>query len=272
MPIRQIAVHVDDTPEAADRVLLAARLARRHDATLLGLSALRPPPPLVIEGAVVDPWPGEIGLKQVRETLAARHLRFREISSEAPRVVWRAEVEDANRFVLDETAGSDLIVLGREAVTGDFFCLDPAAVVSAAGRPVLYAGKGLTNPPSAHALIAWKDSREARRAVGDALPVLATMERVSLVSAAPDDEAEARRASLSHVAAFLDRHGIGCHVHLVPCRSGAEIAAIAEEIRRTEPDLVVAGAFGHSRFGEWIFGGMTRYLLDKTGLCCLLSH
>lgn len=272
MPIRQIAVHVDDTPEAADRIHLAAGLARRHDATLMGLSALRPPPPLVIEGAVVDPWPGEIGLRQVRETLAARHLRFRELSTEAPRLAWRAEVEDANRFVLDETAGSDLIVVGRDTVPGDFFCLDPAAVVSAAGRPVLYVAKGQSTPPSTHALIAWKDSREARRAVADALPVLATMERVSLVSAAPDDEAEARKIGLSQVAAYLDRQAIACHVHLVPCRAGSEIAALAEEIQRTAPDLVVAGAFGHSRFGEWIFGGMTRHLLEKTGVCCLLSH
>lgn len=272
MTIRLIAVHVDDTPEALDRIALAADLARRHAATLLGLSALKPPPPLVVEGTVVDPWPGESGYRRVRDTLIGRQAQFRANASNAPAIEWSADVEDANRHLVSATIGADLIVVGRNRVSGDFFCLDPEAVVTLVGRPVLFVPKGLRQLPAGHALIAWKDRREARRAIADALPVLRTMARVSLVAAAAATEAEEQERSLSEAARYLNRHGIDCLIRAVGSEEGAETAAMSAEIERIGPDLVVAGAFGHSRLGEWIFGGMTRHLLDKVGVCCLLSH
>jgi nucleotide-binding universal stress UspA family protein len=121
-------------------------------------------------------------------------------------------------------------------------------------------------------VIAWKETRECRRAVRDALPFLQAAEQVLLLEVCErgcEEEAETR---LADVTSYLVRHriAVGAKAYLHPRGStAARLLGFADD---EQADLLVAGGYGHSRLGEWIFGGVTRELLEKSQICCLLSH
>ena len=122
-------------------------------------------------------------------------------------------------------------------------------------------------------LVAWKDTREARRAVADALPLLSRAEEVLVVEAAP--EAEERGQALRRaddVAALLAGHGATARGEALEPGGGAVADDLLLAAGRHGADLVVAGGYGHARLREWAFGGVTRDLLARCPVCCLLSH
>jgi nucleotide-binding universal stress UspA family protein len=123
-----------------------------------------------------------------------------------------------------------------------------------------------------HVVVGWRDTREARRAVQDALPFLHEAKRVTVVEISEEDQKEAARHHVDDVVLYLARHKIKAEgrveTHLLG--SGADqIIGFAED---EDADLLVTGAYGHNRLNEWIFGGMTRDLLASSPFCCLMSH
>ena len=125
---------------------------------------------------------------------------------------------------------------------------------------------------AARIIVGWKDTREARRALRDALQFLQRAEAVTIVEVG-DEETEARaRARAADVARYLGRH----KVQVGPSIAARTKGGVADELIRLAKvegaDLIVAGAYGHSRLGEWAFGGVTRDLLASSPVCCLLSH
>jgi nucleotide-binding universal stress UspA family protein len=117
-------------------------------------------------------------------------------------------------------------------------------------------------------LVAWKSTREARRAVFDAMPFLKRAEAVNLVEVRESGEAN----SLQDVAAHLAAHGVKFKAEAVDRDStGIEDQLIALA-RRTQSDLIVAGGYGHTRIRELVFGGVTRSLISSCPLPSLLSH
>jgi nucleotide-binding universal stress UspA family protein len=123
-----------------------------------------------------------------------------------------------------------------------------------------------------HVVVGWKDTREARRAVQDALPFLREAKRVTIVELCEKDQIEAARRRVDDVAHYLARHGIKAEVRVeMQLRaSGADhfVGLASDE----GADLLVIGAYGHSRLNERVFGGMTRDLLTSSPICCLMSH
>jgi nucleotide-binding universal stress UspA family protein len=120
--------------------------------------------------------------------------------------------------------------------------------------------------------IAWKDVREARRAVQDALPFLRQAESVVIVEVAEGDEITQSLHRVKDVAAYLSRH----HVEIITERVRPDEVGATESLLQFIQDenihLMVAGGYGHSRLGEWAFGGVTHGLLTRSPICCLLSH
>jgi nucleotide-binding universal stress UspA family protein len=117
-----------------------------------------------------------------------------------------------------------------------------------------------------------KDTREARRAVADARPVLQAAQEVVVQEICAKDalgDAEARTLS---VVENLKRHGVAARAKV----SLAGDDDVADEIKFTarelDADLIVAGGYSHSRLGEWVFGGVTRNLLQDPQGFVLLSH
>jgi nucleotide-binding universal stress UspA family protein len=115
--------------------------------------------------------------------------------------------------------------------------------------------------------VAWKDTREARRAVWDALPLLREAEEVLMIAVGDS----AKEAGALDVQEHLDQHGVKAKV----LHAHRDIPVADELIRLAEEqgvDLIVSGAYGHSRTREWILGGVTRELLDHAPVCCLMAH
>jgi nucleotide-binding universal stress UspA family protein len=74
------------------------------------------------------------------------------------------------------------------------------------------------------------------------------------------------------VAAYLSGHGVAVTTHLLPSPGSEAAEVFLQFARRAGADLIVMGAYGHTRLREWIFGGATRDILQATALCCLMSH
>jgi nucleotide-binding universal stress UspA family protein len=272
MALRSILVHVDDSDDALPRIRLAAELAQAHGAMLIGGAGDRPLPPFAAEGVVIVPYTGDEGIKQVRDNLAERQRRFRDMVPAGVDVDWRSDIDDPDLFMIREACAADLLVLGKKRKPGDFIGLDPGSVVLKAGRPVLAVPAGIERLPTVHAMVAWKDSREARRVLADAVPILAGFARVTVVTVSanmPPDKAV--EDTLETAASFLSRHGVKAQVRAIAAQ-GRTGVQLVEEATADGADLIVAGAYGHSRLGEWIFGGVTYELMEKGDFCCLFSH
>lgn len=149
---------------------------------------------------------------------------------------------------------------------------DPSDLVMRAGRPLIVVPPTVQWLDVRSVLVAWKDVSEARRAVLDALPILAAAKDVTI---AEIPEQSARRTdAVSHVqdvAAWLHGHGIVAST-IVP-ESGA---AVPEQLDKIAADIgagaVIAGAYGHSRFREWMLSGVTRHLATESRRCAFLSR
>ena len=115
-------------------------------------------------------------------------------------------------------------------------------------------------------------TREARRAVRDALPFLEQATRVTIVEACGPDDEKTALDRLNDVARYLSHHRIKCGPKIMLEQKGSGAEQLIRSAQEEQADLLVTGAYGHSRLGEWIFGGMTRELLAASPICCLMSH
>nr|HPU52941.1 universal stress protein [Burkholderiaceae bacterium] len=139
------------------------------------------------------------------------------------------------------------------------------------GRPLLLVPPAMAVPKLDRALVAWKDTREARRAVVDGLPLLRLAREVQVVEVADQPELTMARERVGDIVAWLGRHGVQATANASAGGDdhGAVLSAIATQ---WGADLIVAGAYGHNRLREWVLGGVTRELLLKSERCALLSH
>ncbi len=256
----------------SERIRLAIELAERFKARLIGVAARAPIPVVTGEDAAIDAALLQQENAAVRAFLDKAGEQFRAVAGkcETP-IEWRSAPDIPNDFVAREARAADLVIVGQTP-TADHRSLAVGSLLLKAGRPVLVAPRALASLPARHAVVAWKDTREARRAVRDALPFLHRTENVALVAVCEwGAEATALR-QLKDVARFLAQHHITNVTERVlpdePVAGDVLLRFVGDE----RADLLVAGAYGHSRLGEWIFGGVTRDLLTKSSVCCLFSH
>jgi nucleotide-binding universal stress UspA family protein len=210
----------------------------------------------------------------MRAKLADKGNWFRSVAGgEQRRLEWRSELDLPIEVLSGAARGADLVILGRAKAPGSAYrALDPGDAILRLGRPALVVPEGVSALQGDHVVIGWKDTREARRAVRDALPFLQLATRVTIVEACEAGGEKTSLGRLDDVARYLTYHRVksGPKVMLEQKGSGAEqLIRIAQEERA---DLLVTGAYGHSRLGEWVFGGMTRDLLATSPICCLMSH
>ncbi len=174
-----------------------------------------------------------------------------------------------------ESLYSDMVVvslagLGRVDEQGQ--PREIASLLLQAGRPVLVVPeKASLAMPLTRAVIAWRPTREATRAVHDALPFLRIAKFVDILIYDSESDASADE-HLEALRGHLDHHGVKAKIHSQKS-SGIDIASlILSHAKRTGADLIVAGGYGHSRLLEWILGGVTRELLATTSIPLLLSN
>jgi nucleotide-binding universal stress UspA family protein len=121
-------------------------------------------------------------------------------------------------------------------------------------------------------LVGWKDTREARRAIRDALPFLYRAKRVTVIAICESDQKEAARHQVDDVVVYLARHKVRAEGRVETRLMGSGADQITGFAENEGADLLVTGAYGHSRLNEWVFGGMTHDLLAFSPICCLMSH
>jgi nucleotide-binding universal stress UspA family protein len=265
-----VYVEADETPDQSVR--LAASLADKFAATLIGLSALAIPPPVVAAGMLME-GPTEVDIEMMKAKLVEKGNWFRSIAgADQRKVEWRSVLDFPNQALAREARSADLIVIGRmKAPGGAYNSLDPGGAILKMGRPTLVAAERVSSLRAEHVLIGWKDTREARRAVQDALPFLREASCVTIVEACRRGEEKTALARLDDVVHYLMRHQIECVAKALQ-QEGSGATQLIRMAQDERADLLVTGAYGHSRLGEWIFGGITRDLLAKSPICCLMSH
>ncbi|MGF3023778.1 universal stress protein [Methylobacterium aquaticum] len=271
MTLSSILVSVDAGASCADRVQLAAGLAARSGARLVGLAAC-PVPAVVpaLDGMSVEPL-AEAEEERARERLAAAEALFEREAGEAGKRAWRGALASPLATLVAQARIADLVIVGRQGpADGDPgpMGVSPGALLMEAGRPVLLVPPGLERLVPKRVVVAWKDTREARRAVHDALPFLAAAERTCIVAVGPD----AHHGGAEATARYLAGHGIAATPHLMPSPAFSAADELLRVCDREGADLLVMGAYGHSRLREWVFGGVTRDILRTAPLCCLMSH
>lgn len=271
MTYSAVITQVQCDPDAAGRLACAVELAQRFDATLIGL------------GAEMIPGIADTGLSgiatgwvvDVRESIEARlklaeHAFTAAARSLRTETIWVSGVSMPARAIAAASRAADLVVAGGK-VTGDAYSTAPVGELAlSCGRPVLVA----PSKPSTigrKVLLAWRDSREARRALSDALPFLLAADHVEVVEVCTHEDADIARYRVDDVAAALVRRGATAS-GMVLVQPGPTGMDLLEQADRMGADLIVSGAYGHTRLGEWFFGGVTRDLLSQSDIALLLSH
>ena len=269
-----LMVHVDVDGELSPRVTIAAGLADRFRAHLIGVAAWAPVPGFLTEGA-----PGRMnssvpGLQHMNDTLDKKGEEFRvAVGKDGRQVEWRSALDFPAEVLAREARASDIVIVGNKLENPDpFRALDPGAFLLKAGRPVLVVPEAITSFSAKRIAIAWKDVREARRAVRDALPFLQQAETVAVIGISEMNERDRAPDHLQDVAGYLIRHGIEAVAVRTKPAEGTVVEPLLRAAYDEDADLIVAGAYGRSRLGEWVFGGVTRDLLAQGSVCCLLSH
>jgi len=256
MSYATLMVYVDVEGKPDGRVSVAADLARRFDAHLIGIAS-----GASISAALGEDAPNEA----VAET---PHLRDMKALLDQKGQEFRAAIGTVAR----EARAADLVIIGNARASRDpFHALDPGSFNLKAGRPVLVVPSGVTALPPRRVAVAWKDVREARRAVQDALPFLRAAENVVIVEVSErgGDQASSR---LRDVANYVARHRIATVTERVLPVDVTAANSLLRFIANENISLVVADGYGHSRLGEWAYGGVTRDLLAEIPVCCLFSH
>jgi nucleotide-binding universal stress UspA family protein len=273
MTYTTLLVYVDTADEVDAAVRVAAGLADRFNATLIGLSALELRPPVVTNGFVL-PETVEADIERIRAKLADKGIWFRNVAgADRRKIGWRSLLDSPTDALAREARCADLIVIRRGRTSTDTYSvLDPGGAILKVGRPVLVVPDGTGALRGEHVVIGWKDRREARRALQDALPYLREAERITIAEICSPGEEDAARERMDDVARYLTRHRINGGPRVILHQHGSDAAALIRLARDEGADLLVVGAYGHSRLGEWIFGGVTRDLLATSPICCLMSH
>lgn len=268
-----VYVDVDGLPE--QRVRIASELAAKFDAALIGFSARAVPPPFVAEEAIIELTTEAADIKQMHKALAKRGNWFRRIvGTDRQDVEWRTTLDLPCDALAREARCADLLIIGQqtEGRHNHHRTLDPGEVLLMLGRPALVVAPGVASLRAEHVVVAWKDTREARRAVLDAVPFLRAAKRVSVVEVCSRDEERNAVARIGDVVRYLSRRRITADSRPILHRDRSDADHLLQFALDEDADLLVAGAYGHSRLGEWIYGGMTRDILASSPLCCLMSH
>jgi nucleotide-binding universal stress UspA family protein len=284
MPIKDLLVHLDASPQSSARLALGVELALRQGAHLTGLYALEPPDMSLFygdPGGFVDAaWVQEM-ITRLEDTARQRAAKVEQNFSERLRRddvkgEWRLAEGIAAETVALHTRYADLAILGQRRPEDSLISTGNVAATAmlSSGRPVLivpyvgtFAGVGRK------VLVGWKATREAARAVNDAMPLLQKAEIVKVLAINPDLGIDGEGdLPAADVALHLARHGIKAEAAHTVAADVPEGDILLNEAADMDADLIVVGGYGHSRAREFFFGGVTRSLLSSMTVPVLFSH
>ena len=278
--IKDILVQVDSGKSSAGRIEAALSLAKRFDAHVTGLVlAIEPMPVIVAPDMVPVAVPATLveDIVKAAQTTATAFQQTMAKAGVSPdcRTVCVLGM-DVVRTAAMHARHSDLIILGQTETNeispmGPSF---PADVLMASGRPgLIVPAIGPRATLGECILVAWNASREAARAVNDALPLLKLAKSVTVLTVNPEqDGMEVPREPGADIALHLARHDVKVEAERAIARDISVGEAILAEVGDNAHDMVVMGAYGHSRLQEFVLGGATREMLRVMTVPVLMSH
>jgi nucleotide-binding universal stress UspA family protein len=283
---KSILVPVADGPSAAVPLDAAFRLACESGAHVIGLHVRNDPTAAVplmgegMSGAMVEDVMATAE-KQAAERAAEARTAFDAactrhgvplasspptagLSAEWIDMVGREEEAIAWRGRL-----ADMVVMGRPEAGSDLPSLMTLnAALMESGRPLLLVPPKGADGIGTRVTIAWNGSAEASRAVACALPVLQRAKAVTILTISEDGRTN--DAPAGELAAYLAWHGVNADCKVLPEGHPAETLLKQSEVLGA--DLLVMGAYTHSRLRQLILGGVTRHVLHHADIACLMCH
>ena len=271
-----LMVYLDSSTDNTGLLQITADLAERFDAGVLGVSAARlggvGSDVSEVAGGVIDMGPEELddALESTRKSLLAilqpseRHFEWRSI-------VNPGRLEAA---VIRHARSADLVIVAANypgSLSQGTPYLNAGDLAMQAGRPLLIVPHSTAKLTARNILVAWKDTREARRAVSDALPLLQTADRTIVVEIARKKAIAEAKGSVADVVEWLKWHGVKA-TGMTVLEEGLNARQLDAISKAQGADLIVAGAYHHRRLRQWALGGVTRNLLLNGDLCTLVSH
>ncbi|MCW6508246.1 universal stress protein [Lichenifustis flavocetrariae] len=276
MTYSTVMTHMDVGSENSGVLRVTTALAKRFGAGVIGIAACQPIQMVYGDGYVAGDMIQE-NLAEIALEMKEAEARFRSaLTGKAAPLQWRsvnASVQLSD-FVVREARAADLIITGPDLGWSAFDASRRVVisdVVLQAGRPVLIVPPGAEDLRLERVVIAWKDTREARRAIVDALPMLKMAGQVIVLEITVEDDTKDAPGRLDDITAWLHRHGVASTYDVV-ASIGDDAAQLNGLAEAQSADLMVAGAYGHGRLREWVLGGVTRNLLSHPSRCTLVSH
>jgi nucleotide-binding universal stress UspA family protein len=279
MSYRSIVVHLDTGERAHPRLELALRVAKQFGAHLTGMFSVFMPDrrSFYVMAGSAEYYSSQEKLRTERHA-AIERLFHAELGRAKVAGDWVTTDECANLAVPRLGRTADLIIASQdnpddpEAYVGDHF---PENLLMSTGRPVLMVPYVGAFPSLGSAvMVAWDGSREATRAVHDALPFMQHAKKTTVVTVngRQDEPADSRPAG-ADIAAVIARHGVKVEVINIDAAAGASIGdALLSHASDLGANLIVMGAYGHARWQELVMGGATREILKSMTLPVLMSH
>ena len=268
-----VSLALDESNEA--RLEAANQIAERFDSGIVGIAAAQFSPPVYFTSGEQAQNLIDQGQALIRKRMSELEVQFREATkNRAKYVEWRCAIDFPARYILQEARCADIIVSGGQsnALSDPFALASPKDLVMRAGRPLLIAPDNVSWLDLRSVLMAWKDTPEARRAIAYSLPMLRKAKEVTVAEIVEaGDNRSAAVSRVRDVAAWLSRHGVSAS-EVVPEDGGDVIVQLDAIAANVGAGVVVAGAYGHSRFRELVLGGMTQHLITQSSRCVLLSH
>jgi nucleotide-binding universal stress UspA family protein len=206
------------------------------------------------------------------DLLEARNIDYREMAlpAELPSASWEVATGLASEIVATRGAAYDMVVVGRPVKDQTTVAeLSAEAALFRTGRPVLIAPPTPPGSLGEAVVIGWNRSASSARSISAALPLLLMSRSVTIVTVTTGAK---QGPSPQEMAKYLSWHEVQAEVVEIPPDHRLVGEVLLEEAERVSADLLVMGAYSHSRLRELILGGVTRYVLQNADLPVLMAH
>ena len=275
MSYNSVLVFLDNSAASERRLDFALQFAQQHNAHLTGIhmsyGPLLPFDPYGQVSGVALEWEMEVQKKQQKSKAEFTH----KAGNAGINFDWDCYRDTELHQVVARARLADICLVGQVSngtsdneINRNFF----SQFVINLGKPVLFLpGEKECSAEFKHIVVAWNGSRESTRAIADAMPLLQSARIVSVISASSKKKQNGQMPDVD-VAAFLARHKVKVDVEKVDIDSAEVADLILSRIDLKSADLLVMGAYGHTRFSEFVLGGMTRTIMKKMTVPVLMSH
>ena len=277
MPIKDILVHADSTETFESRLSYAIALAEQHGAHLTALYVIPEYPIPAYVGVPMGPVIIEESLKFETQEIEATRKKLASITDKTGfNVEWRQAQGDPTRILDIQGRYFDLVILGQTDPrwSSEYATGQTDQLVVSLGRPALIIPFiGAEAKPPKHILVAWDGSSAAARALNDALPLLQNADLVEVMTVNPGKDSVNEGDVPAHdICLHLARHDVTVEARVSHATDISTADLFLSHACDMGADLMVMGAYGHSRVREFIFGGVTKHMLKHMTIPVLMSH